>query len=374
MPRIDELDPPPAVESHQPVPADGNTNTGPRPATTPVDVAQRCDRCHRVLNDESLCTGCTSCDRCADSIRIVDTTETLTGETVCLSCRASWYWQCGTCDGWNPDGRDCADGCCAPVGCVCDDCLDQLEPDRDTQIYQYSFKPAPQFHGAGPLFLGLELELETPYGDQRSCVTRANRRLGRLGYLKRDESINCGFELVTHPMAYQWAIERFPWTLLTELRELGCRAEDNVGIHVHVSRAGFDSPCHVYRWMKLVYRNESQVTTLARRSSPRWAAFDDDDRRAVKDYAKGAYGRRYTAINTSNVATFELRVFASSVDPGEVQAALAFAAASVEYTRDLTAHDILRGGWSWASFAGWVAAQPQFAPLTQQLEALSCVS
>lgn len=367
MPRIEDADAPAPVDTHQHVPHTGAHDTGPD--TDP----QNCDRCGHVLDDEALCTGCTTCDHCNGSVATLDTTETLTGLTICRTCRARNYWRCSVCDGWNTDGSDCADGCCAPEGCDCDDCLEESQPDGDAQIYQYSYKPVPRFHGSGPLFLGLELELEAPYSEERTCAVRANRRLGGLGYLKHDESIGCGFEIVTHPMAYQWAIDRFPWTLLTELDDLGCHADDN-GIHVHLSRAGFDSPCHVYRWMKLVYRNERQVTTLARRSSSQWAAFTDDDRRAVKHYAKGATARnRYTAINTGNADTFELRVFAGSVDPGEVQAALAFAAASVEYTRGLTARDILHGGWQWSSFTAWVSARPQFAPLTRQLEALSCV-
>ena len=145
-------------------------------------------------------------------------------------------------------------------------------------------------------------------------------------------------------------------------------------MHVHVSRAGFSSTCHTYRWMKFIYRNEQQVKAVARRSSDEWAAFTDDDRRAVKDYAKGAYGSRYRAINTGNRDTFELRVFASSLDPREVQAALGFAAASVEYTRDLTVDKITKGvGWAWLSIVDWRDQQPAYAPLTEQLGVLQCV-
>jgi hypothetical protein len=196
-----------------------------------------------------------------------------------------------------------------------------------------------------------------------------------MGYLKNDSSINSGFEIVTHPMSYQWAMDNFPWQMLTDLQRRGCHPSDETGIHVHVSRAGFAGASHTYRWMKFIYRNEQQVTTLARRSSPEYAAFTDDDRKAVKDYAKGAIGQRCRAINTGNNDTFELRIFASSLDPDEVKAALGFAAASVEYTQNLTVGQIARrAGWTWKAFVAWLGDQPTYAPLTRQLEALACVS
>jgi hypothetical protein len=94
----------------------------------------------------------------------------------------------------------------------------------------------------------------------------------------------------------------------------------------------------------------------------------------VRDYAKDASGRRYQAINTCPRDTFELRIFASSLTAQEVQAALALAAASVDYTSALTVADITqRDGWDWETFARWVNEQPQYAPLSREMERLSCV-
>ena len=113
-------------------------------------------------------------------------------------------------------------------------------------IHDYSYKPRPFFHGDGPLFLGLELEVATPSHD-RSYAWTAHRWLGSLGYLKSDSSIDVGFEIVTHPMSYLWAIHHFPWEMLPELAETGCRATQQTGLHVHLSRDGFTGPLHVYR-------------------------------------------------------------------------------------------------------------------------------
>jgi hypothetical protein len=333
----------------------------------------RCPGCGEWHPEGSDCAGCLTCSRCHTPVPEDETVETLRGSTICTACRCEWYWQCDGCDGWNRDGHDCTNGCCDPDNCSCDDCRGYDLAGFAGLVHEYSYKPRPVFHGTGPLYLGPEIEIETPAYNELKCARIAHTHLGGLGYLKLDNSIGNGFEIVTHPMSYQWAIDNFPWLMLTELHESGCAATASTGIHVHVSRAGFTSTGHTYRWMKFVYRNERQVKTVARRSCNTWAAFTAQDRRAVKDYAKGAHSDRYRAINTSTPATYELRIFASSLDPGEVQAALGFAAASVEYTRNLTISNIRNGGWGWPAFVAWLGGQPAYQPLTGQLEALQCV-
>ena len=341
--------------------------------TCAPDNHVQCNSCDEWRRSDGRCTSCVTCARCHELTPESDAVITLRGSTICDECRDRWYWRCQSCDGWNRDGAGCANGCCSQ-DCECDDCCDEdVDEDLGGLVHDYEYKPRPMFHGTGPLFLGAEIEIETPHYDTEKCAKIAQSHLGSLGYLKTDSSIGHGFEIVTHPMSYDWALANFPWPMLTALRNAGCYASASTGIHVHVSRAGFSSACHTYRWMKFIYRNEQQVKIVARRCSNEWAAFTDQDRAAVKDYAKGAYGERYRAINTNNTHTFELRVFASSLNPGEVQAALGLAAASIEYTRDLSVPNILHGGWTWTAFVAWLAQQPAYAPLAQQLEALACV-
>ncbi|GIJ49377.1 hypothetical protein Val02_62630 [Virgisporangium aliadipatigenens] len=346
--------------------------------TNRIDAAhhsQTCAYCAPASVSETPSQVELNCDRCHQDVASNDTIETVRGSTICNDCRSS-YRQCEGCDGWNPIERRCANGCCDPYDCDCSDCRPDDDDDDDEDsgglVHDYDYKPYPDFYGTGPLFLGLEVEIETPY-DDGDCASEAIDQLGGVGYLKNDSSIGHGFELVTHPMSYQWAIANFPWRLFPRLDKYGCGTSDSTGMHVHVSRAAFTSPCHAYRWLKFIYRNEHPITLLAGRSSEQWAAFTDDDRRAVKDYAKGAVGARYRAVNTGNSDTFELRIFASTLDPLQIQAALGFAAASVEYTGELTyqtiAHD---GGWTWPAFVDWVNARADYAPLAQQMEALTC--
>ncbi|MCC3318251.1 hypothetical protein [Nocardia africana] len=335
---------------------------------------RRCRDCDRFDSDLVRVIGHGEvCDDCADSYLVCDDcgsradglNETEAGADVCGRCEDADYHRCGGCDILIRCWED-----------YCDACANQHPDHRG--VHSYGYKPEPVFHGTGPLYLGLELEIKTPRDVFDAAAELAIDQLGDLGYLKEDGSIQpCGYELVTHPMSYDFACQQFPWSLLQRLRILGAYTDTSVGIHVHVSRAGFSSPAHTYRWLKFVYRNESHVKMLARRDSEQWAVFDPGARANAAAHAKGETGGafRYQAINVCPDDTFELRVFASSLQAREVQAALAFADASVEYTRALSAADIARRrGWEWAAFTAWLAARPEYRCLTDELEALACAS
>lgn len=357
-----------------------------------LDLCQACDRPSRdvepTVDDEARCVECRSgLSECDDCSRYTDhITAVLSGGDVCRDC-AEEYSTCSDCNlvvadpvSINGDYEVCPDcsedydrcrGCQWLFrGCeyYCEDCA---QPDH-SRVHDADYKPAPDFHGLGPLFLGLELEVRTSYTGYDDSVKAANTQLDSLGYLKDDASVSDGFELVTHPMSFDYAMNQFPWSLLPRLRLLGCYTDQEVGIHIHLSRDGFDSPAHIYRWLKLIYRNEPAVTALARRRYSEWAQFDPDIRAMAKKLAHGDHGwGRYHAVNARPADTFELRVFASSLKTQQVQAALAFADASVEYSRRLRACDVARGGWDWNAFTAWVSTRPQYAPLTAELAALA---
>ena len=280
------------------------------------------------------------------------------------------------------------------------------DDDRDGSspyVRSYSYKPRPRFYGQGPLFLGMELEMETRRYDRAAQI--ATDELCDLGYLKEDSSIGFGFELVTHPMDYGYAMEDFPWPMLNRLQKAGAftRPDDN-GLHVHLSRAGFTDPCHTFRWLKFWYRNPRPLTKLARRESHSWGSLRGDGsaehNRNAKLYAKGWpvqplrrdvvarhrdpfgdyerpwYPGRYQGINVSNPDTFEVRIFASSLLESEVRGTLALCAATTEYTRTLSTSDIIHNnGWTWPRFVSWLKSSDgtAYQPVLTLMEEL-CVS
>lgn len=272
-------------------------------------------------------------------------------------------------DGENRNGSTrCEMGDC--YGCA--DRELEPEPSSDARLMNYSYRPSLRFNGDKAPYYGMELEITT---DNISGAIDITEQASGLLYCKEDSSVQ-GLEIVSHPMSYPWAMEHFPWEMLTELRGSGATivGEDN-GLHIHVGRNGFSGSAHTFRWMKFWYRNPRDIQRIARRRSSHWGAFNPDHRAAQKEHVKRGkpgYSRsadetlneRYAAINTQNDATLEVRVFASTLRPQRAQAALQLVAGSVEYTRQLTSDAVThRHGWEWPAFMSWAGKSGEYGAL-----------
>jgi len=71
---------------------------------------------------------------------------------------------------------------------------------------------------------------------------------------------------------------------------------------------------------------------------------------------------RYSAVNTQNEHTLELRFFRGTMKPSGVRSAIQLAHASIEYTRNLTLPDVKLGMLSWEWFYDYVEANNGFYP------------
>lgn len=269
------------------------------------------------------------------------------------------------------EGSDC-EGCefCAPSTDI-----------NDIPIMPYSYRPRYIFSGDGPTFMGMELELSCGtdmQADERArqaAQTLLTSPIGNLVYLKSDSSISgIGFEAVFHPMSYDWIVENWPVDLLRKMRQDGARPHHTCGMHVHVNRTGFSSASHSYRWIKFMYRNAAQMSRLARRDPSNWGSFRAvRERAAAKWHAKGGYGgeQRYVAINCMPSQTFEVRIFASTLNRTRLLGSLGLVDASVEYTRQLSTQDILkRDGWKFDPFRDFVHSFKKYRPLQIEMKRL----
>lgn len=336
------------------------------------------------------------CEACGDSTGPNVLTHTYEDSLICRDCRNRYWSLCDHCNDWYRDAEisghelgcreDCDDDCCRSYS---DDGDDDYN-DNGELIHSYSYKPYPQFKGSAPYYLGLECELNTRDNSVGEVARFVAAQVGDTGYLKSDCSINSGFELVTHPMSYEWALANFPWGMFDRLRsDYGMRNTSDCGIHVHVSRTAFDGASHLYRWQKLFYRNEGPIQQLARRTDNSYARFygrgrewaihyavkpDPSDsaydyrgnpkawyvktpegRKRAEDYGDPNRTERYSAINVENQHTLEVRIFSGSVYQSQVKAALGLVHATVEYTRGLNAHAVMKSAaLTFNTFRSWV--------------------
>lgn len=357
-----------------------------------IDCCRICERCDdiRSINDDFCevddsiwCEDCASnaanyCDGC--DIRTTMHTARLSDrrEYWCESCLDNAHY-CDGCDGYYADG--------------CDSCNDEEVQPR--VVHDYSYRPDAIFHSTDKnerLYFGIEIEVEVR-GDMAATAEYANQLEGmELAYLKHDGSLNCGFEVVTHPMShdfYKNEAQDF-WTVIEGLRtDYKVKSWDTktCGLHIHVSRTGFDGGPHMHRFLNLIYSNQELYEALAGRSSDQWAKFSDIIRR---DYARDIEGNRvvdeyndyilkttrsfmrkldinygsdrYSAVNTLNRETLEIRIFRGTVNGSTIKAHLDLAHASVEYTRVMSVPQVRDGALSPSNFVAYIKANEALYP------------
>lgn len=332
------------------------------------DCAVSCERCgsmHASNDDLVLLDGGDTiwCQGCVDYYAAYcDSCNEYTTDDTCYIQDRSESW-CDSCLGWATfcDQCDCyyADGC--------EDCTDTR------YIHDWSYKPDAIFHSTNNterLFFGVELEMEARNGSELSSASEYAFILERedLAYLKNDGSLNQGMELVTHPMSYDFFSNHADelWETVEGLRtQYNMRSGDTstCGIHIHISRTGFSGGPHMHRFLNLVYTNEKLFSKLAGRHSDRWAKFNDvqrwdDNGNGYKTFKSklehGSRSDRYSAVNTQNQHTLEMRIFKGSMLKDTLMAHLGLAHASVEYTRGLSVRDIANGALEPANFIAYL--------------------
>ena len=331
---------------------------------TTVDGRDLCGNCYKEYIEENGGHDMFfSCDSCCELFH-QDVASNFGGSTYCERCYENNVHFCEDCEEtyWADDGHDC-DG-------------------ESEYVHNYSYKPSPFFFGEDKFHLGFELEIELQRGNLQDVASMVHNSLGARAYMKEDGSLNNGLEIVTHPHTLE-AYKLFPWDVLKQLKSYRCRSwnTDTCGLHVHVSRKGFghtydrekfDSrtsylsavqlsrQAHEFRFMKLIYDNERQITRLAGRTT-HYASFDDKGNISSKVKQYHQSNGRYSAVNCENENTLEIRVFRGSLRKERVLSALELVHACVEYTRDLKVNGKDKN-LSWLKFTGFVSANVETYP------------
>jgi hypothetical protein len=295
------------------------------------------DICGDCQDDHFACGYCDSTTHFDDSV-----TSTDGGATYCSSCADRHWSYCGECSEWYEDNSN-------------DECSDAYR----YGINDYSFKPTPIFHYTpekpSKTFFGFELEVEAVHETISTGVDIVrNYVTDDLVYLKGDGSLNDGFEIVTHPMTHDWAMEKFPWEMIEKLRRSGYRSwdTDTCGLHVHASRTSFVDRSHLWKWTYLINKNNRECIELAGRNS-HYAQFYGVKPTSDIVLKKAMPRERYVAINLNPTHTVEVRIFRGSLRIPRVKTALDFMQSTIEFANKLTIKEASAGN-TWGMFKDYV--------------------
>lgn len=254
-------------------------------------------------------------------------------------------------------------------------------------IHNYSYKPEPEIgykndrESREHLTFGVELECEprNDGGNVRMYAYELSDRIdeipGGRTYCKSDGSLSNGVEIVSHPGTLAHHMYVMHWRQIQRTCEkAGFRSHDaaNSGLHVHVGRAQLGSTAaerdDVTRKVQVLFAlYTAELTRFSRRRRScleQWAPIDrlgvtPDDIRHVSSGAQLAswaharvpayrsnHNDRYTAVNVTNSATVEIRIFRGTLKRDTLIAAIQLVSNVFEYAMAHDWADIPASTWA----------------------------
>ena len=383
-----------------------------------VEIKYKCTVCTSELDDViktrydvMVCNDCVViCRRCDDILSTNDEFNDVEGDTWCQSCTSDSAHWCDMCENYftgytygADDTSDCmCERCYENNTTYCEDCdatyVNGCEYNHDDEadgrvIHDYSYRPDPIFHSSEDeqtrLYFGIEVETEVRnqnYTQRRISAEYASIILEseNLAYLKSDGSLACGFEIVTHPLSHSYFMNDAGtlWDTITKLKsdyDMMAWGTQTCGLHIHISRNGFSGGSHQHRFLQLVYNNKDFYVVMAGRSSSHWAKFDDNvDPNTGQKSFKHKFDRhgsdRYSAVNTNNRNTLEMRIFRGSLNQNYIKACIDLAHASVEFTRVMSVPEIRNHKLDCINLIQYIRDRNELYPaLNARLDRLSSV-
>lgn len=291
-----------------------------------------CSICHgehpaescTCFNGQSLCPTCLSertcvCDHCGDRIWLEDA-QCDEYQSLCQHCADTYYESCAGCgrlvlsDDLHYLSENSYNG-------YCESCYNRRT--HGSGIQSYCYKPSPIFYGAGPRYLGVELEIDNggeSDGNANLILEVANTDHSHI-YIKHDGSLHDGMEIVTHPMTIGYHRYEMPWReIIQKALELDYTSHKpgTCGLHVHVNRDSLGDDYQeqentIARILFLVENFWHELLRFSRRTQKQmddWASRygRKDDPKEVLHHAKQS-GDRYTCVNLTPSETIEFRMF-----------------------------------------------------------------
>lgn len=273
--------------------------------------------------------------------------------TFCVPCFNKTYQSCGCCGGTFLKTETPRIVRMKPA---CENCWNIHGP-----IGEYEAKAALKFHGAGPYFLGVELEVEIRSGLKEERGQAAQNCIDLLAVYdrevkskqlsnsvskqtvdpmnpadpentfvitKHDGSLTCGFEICSQPATLDEHVKRWDNFFDKKPANLVSYETPNCGLHVHISRRPLN-PLTVAKI--LVFTNDTNNTsfieTIAGRKQNKYCVISQKRYGHVLVPAV----QRREAINLMNAETVEFRIFKGTLKRESFYKALEFCDAIVQF-------------------------------------------
>lgn len=308
-------------------------------------------------------------------------TEDTRGRFLCNSCRDNNGWsECYDCGRWVSQYDVSYDEEDDPF---CPECWSQ----HRRREHEYGFKPEPIFYGNenDELLFGIEDEVDDGE-DKSECLKSINEiRNEDYLYMKHDGSLNCGFEMVSHPMRLEYHMKNMPWKeIFDTVKSYGYKSHDTdtCGLHIHVGRKGIGSLENVQKIVFLVEKHWDNLLKFTRRKRcniEEWADRDSNcdwisesfERsynifnmidRAKNDIDPWSTRTRYTAVNRCNGNTIEFRVFRGTLNHTTFIATIQFVSNICKYAMNHSWEEVVLSTWE------DVALYERYTELDQYLE------
>lgn len=266
-----------------------------------------------------LCEDCQGdwyeCDACGRLVSKRDVMKSPNGDYLCQDCFNERYVECYRCG--SIIDRD--DANLYEDEYYCDDCYEDCHCRNGLYEYHeycdgYYRRDCGADDKKDKMLLGVELECDDgsfdyDYFDQWSNII----------HFEEDGSLSdSGVELITQPCTLLFHQRQIPWsTLCSKLKNQGFCSHDTdcCGLHVHMSRDAM-SDIQVIKMDVFINRGAEFFSEIARRDEFYDTQYKTD-KRCDKSKCWRGYGMhdsRYTAVNTTNTNTVEIRIFRGTLN------------------------------------------------------------
>jgi hypothetical protein len=175
-------------------------------------------------------------------------------------------------------------------------------------------------------------------------------------YVKTDSSLlGRGLECVSHPATFAaWCARGPELAWANALRKAGCISfnTDTCGMHVHVSRSAMSEAAQA-KLLLFFARYTSAIAKWSRRKAEllaRYATLEVDGGKAivckVKNFGateagpRNPHGYRYTAVNLTNQATIEIRIFRGTLISRSIMCNIGLVEALVTFAKSTPANAV----------------------------------